>query len=74
MNGIEPKLNENFIFETLKNSAVILIIVEAFWAVMYQIPAVNGRLFPALQLRNKAFMKLSINEQVAEPEIMSNFN
>ena len=40
MNGIEPKLNENFIFETKKNSAVILIIVKVFWAVIYQILAV----------------------------------
>ena len=40
MNVIEPKLNENFIFETKKNSAVILIIVKVFWAVIYQILAV----------------------------------
>ena len=43
INGIEHKLNENFIFETKKNSAAILLIVKAFWAVMYQILAVNDR-------------------------------
>ena len=44
INGIKHKLNENFIFETRKNSAVILLMVKAFWAVMYQILAVNGPL------------------------------
>ena len=48
MNGIEPKLNKNFIFKTRKNSAVILIIVKAFWAVMYQIPVVNDHWPPVI--------------------------
>ena len=40
------KLNKNFIFEMRKNSAVILITVKAFVAVMYQIPAVNDCWLP----------------------------
>ena len=48
MNDIEPKLNKNFIFERRKNSAVILIIVKAFWAVLNQIPAVRDRWPPVI--------------------------
>ena len=52
---MEPELNENFIFETRKNSAVILIMVKAFWAVMYQILAVNDRWPPVISSANIVF-------------------
>ena len=43
INGIEHKLNENFIFETKKNSAAILLIVKAFWAVSGHVSNTGGQ-------------------------------